>query len=233
MFFHTLQAKKMFGMVRIQNKRLSIFKNGWPNMICVFNYAFTALIDVDGVDVNSVSSVPMIYKNVKVSAYPYGTSDSWNREHLWPKSRGVYDSGPDFTDLHHLRPADWNVNSARSAKLFAACGVANDISECSSPAHIEAPETEADRTTFLPPPNVRGDIARALMYMSTRYDGSEKHTNDLKLADCDLEENIGYMGYRSQLLEWHEADPVDENEVKRNNRICERWQGTLTDFIIL
>lgn len=38
-----------------------------------------------------------------------GVSIGWNREHVWPKSYGVGYSGPDFSDLHHLFPADWNV----------------------------------------------------------------------------------------------------------------------------
>ena len=33
-------------------------------------------------------------------ATDYGETHSWNREHVWPKSRGVGYDGPDFTDLH-------------------------------------------------------------------------------------------------------------------------------------
>jgi endonuclease I len=46
-----------------------------------------------------------------------GDTKGWNREHLWPKSYGVGYTGPDFSDLHHLRPADWGVNAARGNKL--------------------------------------------------------------------------------------------------------------------
>ena len=41
-----------------------------------------------------------------------------NREHMWPRSFGVDDSGEDFRDMIGLRLADADVNSARSNKKF-------------------------------------------------------------------------------------------------------------------
>src|ERR671921_632750 len=43
-----------------------------------------------------------------------GDVDDWNREHVWAKSHGDFGeaTGPG-TDLHHLRPADVQVNSTR------------------------------------------------------------------------------------------------------------------------
>jgi hypothetical protein len=73
-----------------------------------------ALMDLDAGDATmidgstkAVPTVKLIYKNSVVPAIPYGTTTTWNREHLWPKSRGVETSGPDMTDIHHLRPSDW------------------------------------------------------------------------------------------------------------------------------
>ena len=44
-----------------------------------------------------------------------GEPDSWEREHVWPKSRGFKKQSQDgYTDLHHLRPADRNINSSHS-----------------------------------------------------------------------------------------------------------------------
>ena len=70
-----------------------------------------------------LGEIMLLYANRNVSAQDYGTSDTWNREHVWPKSLGVGTSGPDYTDVHHLRPSDWNVNAARGNKLFGACGI--------------------------------------------------------------------------------------------------------------
>ena len=73
------------------------------------------------------------------------------------------DTGADATDLHHLQPADWNVNVARSNLPFDWC---NASSACRDvPAHAEAANsTGKDSRTFMPPAIVRCDIARALMY---------------------------------------------------------------------
>ena len=48
--------------------------------------------------------------------------DAWNREHVWAKSRGFGGDpnqvrGPS-TDIHHLRPCDRSVNTARYTKYF-------------------------------------------------------------------------------------------------------------------
>ena len=159
-------------------------------------------------------------------------------EHVWPKSLGVCYKGADFSDLHHLHPSDANVNSSRNNKYFGACGLGFDKSNsCRRPAHREAAhDTEATKTTFLPPANRRGDIARALFFMAMRYDGEGNPDGfDLELSDCPdaitSTSNTRYMGYLSQLLEWHVSDPVDDKERARNDRICKRYQGNRNVFI--
>ena len=48
-----------------------------------------------------------------------GGVDQWNREHVWAKSHGDFDTatGPG-TDLHHLRPEDVTVNSWEPPDAF-------------------------------------------------------------------------------------------------------------------
>lgn len=186
-----------------------------------------ALTDLDAG--SSPGMVTLIYSNGEVPAEPHGTSTTWNREHLWPKSRGIGSGGPDYTDIHHLRPSDTNINSARSNKDFGSCGVVEDVSSCVVPAHPEAAtDTSLDAAVFLPPANVRGDIARAMFYMDLRYNGVNGGS-DLVLTDCPTEFN--HLAYKSQLLEWHQADPVDDVERARNLRACERWQGNRNPFV--
>ncbi|KAL7483238.1 hypothetical protein ACHAW6_008881 [Cyclotella cf. meneghiniana] len=192
-----------------------------------------ALVDLD--TDSTGENVHLIYGNKFVPALPHdsGTCGYWNREHLWPRSRGVSDSGMDNTDLHHLRPVDCNVNSARGNRFFAQCGTAEPINECIIPAHAEAAsDTERDSLTFLPPAQKRGDIARAIFYMDLRYDGSEPNTLDLVVSDCPTSVPDGAgMGYLSQLLQWHLDDPVDEEEINRNENICANWQGNRNPFV--
>jgi len=192
--------------------------------------AWAALIDLDAG--SSPGTVKLLYSGVDVPAEPHGTSSTWNREHLWPKSRGVGYEGADFTDLHHLRPADANVNSARGNKHFSECGIAEDISDCTTPAHSEAAaDTSADPSSFLPPVSVRGDIARALFYMDLRYNGSGVDVLDLVLTDCLDPNESNQLGYLSQLLKWHEQDPVDDAERIRNMQVCQAWQGNRNPFV--
>ncbi len=55
-----------------------------------------------------------------------GSSTGWNREHVWPNSRGLLDSGPDYTDLHNL-----HVEDCKSRSLcFRHCCVSLCLSPC-------------------------------------------------------------------------------------------------------
>ena len=188
-----------------------------------------ALQDLDaGAESDTVN---LIYSEQDVKGSEHGTATTWNREHLWPKSHGVGLNGADFTDIHHLRPADWNVNSARSNLYFGACGLVQDISKCQIPAHPQAAnDTSKDSSVFLPPVHRRGDVARALFYMDLRYFGGTGDV-DLELTDCPRPENDNQMAYLSQLLEWHKADEVDDAERVRNDRACELWQGNRNIFV--
>lgn len=50
-------------------------------------------------------------------------NDAWDRKHVWPKSRGFKKQSQDsYTDLHHLRPADRNINGAHSNYGFGMGG---------------------------------------------------------------------------------------------------------------
>jgi endonuclease I len=124
-----------------------------------------ALVDLDA-GVSFPNSVHLIYRDVDVSSKEYGTPSTWNREHLWPKSLGVGYSGPDYTDIHALRPSDWNVNSARGNLFFGDCDPQCTYRPATSEA---APDTAKNDDVFLLPANVRGDVARALLYMELRY----------------------------------------------------------------
>jgi endonuclease I len=186
-----------------------------------------ALMDLDG----NGTAVTLIYSGRAMSNELAGDAGSgWNREHLWPQSRGVYDSGPAFVDLHHLRPTEWGVNSARGNKPFGPC-LDESAESCKRPAHEgAASDTEADVYNFLPPESVRGDIARALFYMDVRYNASN-HDVDLLLTDCPGEASgTGLMGYLSQLLEWHQNDAVSDDELVRNEKAC-YWQGNRNPFV--
>ena len=184
-----------------------------------------ALMDLDVGE--ELDTVHLIYRDRDVKALLFNVPDGgWNREHVWPKSRGVGTSGSDFTDIHHLKPSDWNVNSSRGNKFIGRCQ-----EDCTVPAHEQAAaDTSSGTNVFLPPVSARGIVARALMYMDLRYNGG-RYTEDLVLTDCPSGDDTAEMAYLSQLLEWHEEYPPTEAEETRNRKACERWQGNRNPFV--
>ena len=73
----------------------------------------------------------------------------------------------------------------------------------------------------LPPASQRGDIARALFYMATRYTGDTNNEPVLALTDTVtlIQSTNANMGRLATLLAWHQADPVDAAERLRNDRV--------------
>jgi len=188
------------------------------------------ILDADPSDADSVI---LIYKQTPDLIANGGLSTGWNREHVWPKSYGVDYSGPDTSDLHSLRAADWSVNSARNNRYYDDC---TDVSVCTIPAHAEAASDTGKMalagTTgiFMPPASVRGDLARSLFYMATRYDGSEANTQDLQLSNCPCDTTFK-MGKLRTLLQWHSDDPPSAEEISRNSILCEDYQHNRNPFI--
>lgn len=95
--------------------------------------------------------------------------------------------------------------------------------------------------TWEPPAAAKGQIARMLLYMDVRYEGtdiSETNTPDLTLVDrstqiLNPDPNLTYypeLGYLSELLRWHCDYPVSDKERLRNDGV-ESWQGNRNPFI--
>jgi endonuclease I len=157
----------------------------------------------------------------------YSFIDAWNREHVWPKSRG-FDQERDtaYTDVHHLRAADRSVNSARQTRSFDMC----EEFFFDNKNTVPTPSRYSANWTWEPPDATKGDIARMLFYMAVRYEGPDY---DLELVDEIVPRNgkEPLMGKLSTLLEWHRFDPVDDMERRRNNLIQNKYQGNRNPFI--
>lgn len=151
-----------------------------------------------------------------------GTS-FWNREHVYPRSRGGFFSIEDDdiatginswwntnadslrhgnSDAHALRAADANENSSRGNKHFG---------DYIGPAGTQG--------------SFYGDVSRSVFYMAIRY-------NDLDVVEGfpPLATNVGELGDLITMLDWHELDPPDDFEMNRNNVIYE-WQQNRNPFI--
>lgn len=142
------------------------------------------------------------------------SNDKLNIEHTWPQSKfsGSFDNEMQKSDMHHLYPTDSKANSIRSNNRFADVSsnryLKNDCTDSKS-----GPSTTSGGDRFFEPPTEhKGNVARALFYFSVRY--------KLKINSKELE----------VLRRWNDLDPVDENEVIRNDKI-EKLQGNRNPFI--
>src|SRR5574344_203330 len=151
--------------------------------------------------------------------------DCYNREHSVPKS-WFGDAYPMYTDIFHMYPTDGYVNNRRGNLAFG---------EVSSPTWTSSNGSKLGDNTysgytgtvFEPIDEYKGDLARSYFYMSVRY------------ADKNLgqESNSMFEGSElkpwalAMLKEWHEADPVSEKEINRNNLIYNNIQHNRNPFI--
>ncbi|EFJ33127.1 hypothetical protein SELMODRAFT_407315 [Selaginella moellendorffii] len=142
---------------------------------------------------------------------------------LWAQARpaGVYR----LTQLKASRhQCDRAVNSSRRNKYFGDCTV-ESVGDCLVPANREAgADTATDKKSWRPPKEVRGDIARSVMYMAVRYFPSLRLSNTPSIANAE-------MGVLSMLLRWNDADPPSPSEEIRNSKVCERYQHNRNPFV--
>ena len=139
-----------------------------------YDQVWEALRETDE-DPNNVNNVILLYSGESRSKTRNGGNvGDWNREHTWAKSHGNFGTskGPG-TDIHHLRPTDVQVNSSRGNLDFDNGG--SPVKNCN----------ECKRTTnsWEPPDRVKGDVARILFYMATRYEKGDK-------VDLELNEKL-------------------------------------------
>ena len=183
-------------------------------------------------DPKNADNIILIYTGYSVNAeQEYNNAQGWSREHVWAKSRG--DFGNSFgigTDVHNLKPSDISINSTRGNKDFDNGG---NIVIDKSPAVGYSGNTEckSNGSTWEPPDNVKGDIARIMFYMSTRYEGSQGDP-DLEIVNdiFTVSSKLPKHGVLEALMDWHSFDPVDEFERNRNDVIYS-YQKNRNPFI--
>ena len=170
--------------------------------------------DRDGFFVFDVYCNDKFRRNVGPSDMP--DHKRLNIEHTWPRSRfGVNEGTKKFSqmeaDLHHLFPTNSVANSTRGSYKFSQFQISGvPLFECEASKKGYITRTGDDG--FEPPAQHKGNVARALFYMAVRY--------DLRIsADEEF-----------FLRQWNIMDPVDEEEIRRNDKI-EEIQGNRNPFI--
>jgi hypothetical protein len=135
-----------------------------------------------------------------------------NVEHTWPQSRFNHRLPEDVqkADLHHLFPADSQVNAIRGNNEFGMVTRATQRLDCEA-SKFGIGEFGGSEV-FEPPANHRGNVARALFYFSTRY--------ELPISSNE----------EATLKRWNHEDPVDQEEMRRNEEIF-KVQGDRNPFV--
>ena len=157
-----------------------------------------------------------IYTSYASSHSEYNSGSGWNREHVWPKSLGGFDTAGAGADLHHIRPSENRTNSNRGNKLYG--NVSGGTKSTGNLSGLVGGYYAGNY--YEPLDEVKGDVARICLYVYVRY-GAEysqcsKITNVFQSVDV--------------LLEWCELDPVDTWEMGRNE-VVGAIQGNRNVFI--
>ena len=148
--------------------------------------------------------------------YPFGGAHPGNRlpnhtvfntEHTWPQSKFTrrFPKHVQKSDLHHLYPTFSRINSERGNLPFAEVQSSRSLS-CQESQSGAAMSTGGGHY-FEPPHDHKGNVARAMFYFSIRY----------KTNIDPVQENY--------LRRWHDEDPVDQTERRRNDLIAERQRN--------
>lgn len=202
-----------------------------------FGYSSLGQEDWETVDVDpfNSSNFYVIYEGSKKKGY------SVNKEHTWAKSHGSFGtSAPAGSDLHNLRGSNSNLNSTRGNLDFGAVDhtSGNSIYESFSWANADMEGNYRDNY-FEPKDSWKGDVARIIFYMATRYDGGSEPELEVG-GDIDHSRFNdfssgagGLHGNFADLYEWATSgiDPVSDYEVNRNNLVDQLYQHNRNPFI--
>ena len=179
-------------------------------------------------DPSNSSNILCFWRRTSMS----GTWDSgatWNREHVWCQSlsSSLWSNTDNNTqgggaDILHVRPASSDANSERSNSKYA------ELATWSSQT-----ATGFFNETFMPNDDVKGDVARILMYTFIHYSTSFGGTTNSYTGSLNIT-NIVNGSSASEawqtLLMWNYEDPVDSFEQQINNN-GSTYQGNRNPFI--
>ena len=116
-------------------------------------------------DTANPNNVILLYSSWSVDGpQEYANGAGWNREHVWPRSRGDFNTSAGVgTDVHAIRPCDISVNAARANRWFGEC-----IEEYIDGSGATGSYLSSSSWVWKPNDQVKGDVARMIFYMAVR-----------------------------------------------------------------
>ncbi len=199
--------------------------------------------DQDPLNTNNILD---IYKNATYVKAGAG-NNFYNREHTWPKSLGFPNDGSTnypYTDTHMLMASDISHNSARGNLPFNNCPTGSEVFGTLAYAGQGGSGQNNYRcgNYWQVWDKLKGNVARAMFYFDVRYEGGTHGITGVAEPDLRLTDNaslivqstgnasVAYMGLLAVLIQWHNADPVDDRERLRND-IIQNYQGNRNPFV--
>jgi endonuclease I len=140
----------------------------------------------------------------------------YTREHSFCQSWFGGGQAAPYTDIFHLYPTDGWINTKRNNNPYGTVTTHTQLFSNGSKMGLNTYPGASAVMCYEPVDDFKGDIARSFFYMATRY-----------MFEDENFQNPSPMTFKSQLqpwalnmfLEWHEADPVSQKEIDRNNAI--------------
>ena len=187
-------------------------------------------------DYNDDIATADLFKN------PDASRVSFDKEHIWAQSMGNFGrTGGAGSDFHALLPADVRGNQvAHSNYNFAVptSGVTEVMNDKGTLVGRYGSIAGQPQKVFEPLDEYKGDIARAMLYMTARYyvhidilHPKLTLLNGSPAAVNASPTQAGLAGDLKTLLEWNKLDPVDAYEIKRNDLIYNNYQENRNPFI--
>jgi endonuclease I len=150
--------------------------------------------------------------------------DVYNREHTIPQS-WFNKAPPMVSDAFQVLPTDKKINNVHDNQPYGETnGSIVAMSNGTKYGLSSDPSVPSNIAVMEPTDEFKGDLARIYLYMSTRYGsiiGSFK-TAESNLVVNDTTWVTYHIPYLKMLLRWHNADPVSQKEIDRNNAVYAR-----------
>lgn len=158
--------------------------------------------------------------------------ECYNREHSFPQAWFGAGQLPMFSDLHHVFPTDGFTNAKHDNNPYSEVGNATWTSVNGSKlGNNSFPGFTG--TVFEPINEYKGDFARAMLYMVTRYQDRMVAWKNNGNAD-DILNGTTYPSldnwYIKLCYKWHVQDPPSAKEIARNDAIY-ALQGNRNPYI--
>lgn len=177
-------------------------------------------------DPNNPNNIILMYNRASVSKI-WDSGATYNREHVWPDSKlGINTSNGTVgsaSDLFEIRPANPSINSSRSNLAFGG------VNSTGSYGHASP--------YYFPGDADKGDAARTIFYMATRYHQPGQPLSSSNLQIVNGSGGTYQMGDLQSLLKFHYTDGVDNFERQRNHLIYSQadnpsyYQGNRNPYI--